>query len=86
MKVRKPNRESSSITPPLRGSRQAKGASPPARRWGESRWGAIKRQYTPQTLQKAQTLREHRADAEGLLGTTCATNNSTATNSAANSR
>ena len=50
------------ITPPLRGSRQAKGASPQARRWGE-----IKRQYTQQTLQKSQTLRETRTDAEGLL-------------------
>ena len=52
----------SPITPPLRGSRQAKGASPQARRWGE-----IQRQYTPQTLQNAQTLRETRTDAEGLL-------------------
>ena len=50
------------ITPPLRGSRQGKGASPPARRWGE-----IKRQYTQQTLQRSQTLRESRTDAEGLL-------------------
>ena len=50
------------ITPPLRGSRQGKGASPQARRWGE-----IKRQYTQQTLQKSQTLRETRTDAEGLL-------------------
>ena len=50
------------ITPPLRGSRQDKGVSPQARRWGE-----IQRQYTQQTLQNAQTLRERRTDAEGLL-------------------
>ena len=50
------------ITPPLRGSRQAKGASPQARRWGE-----IKRDYSPQTLQKARTLRQARTDAEDLL-------------------
>ena len=62
MKVQNPKREPSAITPPLRGSRQAKGASPQARRWGE-----IQRQYTQQTLQNAQTLRETRTDAEGLL-------------------
>ena len=32
-----------------------------------SRWGAIKRFYTQQTLQKAQTLRESQTNAEGLL-------------------
>ena len=52
----------SEMTPPLRGSRQDKGVSPQARRWGE-----IQRQYTQQTLQNAQTLRETRTDAEGLL-------------------
>ena len=52
----------SGITPPLRGSRQAKGASPQARRRGE-----IRRLYSPQTLQKAQALRQTRTDAEGLL-------------------
>ena len=62
MKAQNPKRESSPITPPLRGSRQGKGVSPQARRWGE-----IKRQYTPQTLQNAQTFRETRTDAEGLL-------------------
>ena len=46
----------------MRGSRQAKGVSPQASRWGE-----IQRQYTQQTLQNAQTLRENRTDAEGLL-------------------
>ena len=55
-------KRSSLITPPLRGSRQAKGASPQARRWGE-----IKRRYCPQTLRKARTLRQARTDAEGLL-------------------
>ncbi len=68
MKARNPKRESSpmtppsEMTPPLRGSRQDKGVSPQARRWGE-----IQRQYTQQTLQNAQTLRETRTDAEGLL-------------------
>ena len=62
MMARNPKRESSAITPPLRGSRQAKGASPQASRWGE-----IQRQYTQQTLQNAQALRESRTDAEGLL-------------------
>ena len=52
----------SGITPPLRGSRQAKGASPQARRRGE-----IRRLYSPQTLQKAQALRHDQTDAEGLL-------------------
>ena len=52
----------SGITPPLRGSRQAKGASPQARRRGE-----IRRLYSPQTLQKAQALRYNQTDAEGLL-------------------
>lgn len=50
------------ITPPLRGSRQAKGASPPARRWG-----VIRRGYRQRTLTTAQTLRRNRTDAEGLL-------------------
>lgn len=62
MKAQNPKRESSAITPPLRGSRQAKGTSPQASRWGE-----IQRQYTRQTLQRAQTLRETRTDAEGLF-------------------
>ena len=62
MKARNPKRESSPITPPLRGSRQGKGVSSQARRWGE-----IKRQYTQQTLQNAQTIRETRTGAEGLL-------------------
>ena len=52
----------SKITPPLRGSRQAKGASPQARRWG-----VIRRGYTQRTLTTAQTLRRNRTDAEGLL-------------------
>ena len=52
----------SGITPPLRGSRRDKGASTQM-----SRWGAIKRFYTQQTLQKAQTLRESQTNAEGLL-------------------
>ena len=52
----------SGITPPLRGSRRDKGASTQM-----SRWGAIKRFYTQQTLQKAQTLRERQTNAEGLL-------------------
>ena len=52
----------SEITPPLRGSRQDKGASPQARRWG-----VIRRGYTQRTLTTAQTLRRTRTDAEGLL-------------------
>ena len=50
------------ITPPLRGSRQDKGASPPS-----SRWGVIKRQYSQQTLQYAKALRQNQTNAEGLL-------------------
>ena len=50
------------ITPPLRGSRQAKGDSPQARRWGE-----IRRLYSSQTLQRAQALRQPQTDAEALL-------------------
>ena len=50
------------ITPPLRGSRQDKGASPPS-----SRWGVIKRQYSQQTLQNAKALRQNQTNAEGLL-------------------
>ena len=52
----------SGITPPLRGSRQDKGASPQA-----SRWGDITRLYSPQTLQKAQALQQNQTDAEGLI-------------------
>ena len=51
-----------SITPPLRGSRQDKGASPPS-----SRWGVINRQYSQQTLQYANALRQNQTNAEGLL-------------------
>ena len=50
------------ITPPLRGSRQAKGDSPQARRWG-----VVRRSYTQHAQQKARSLRENRTDAEGLL-------------------
>ncbi len=64
----------SGITPPLRGSRQAKGDSPQASRWGDHaaphpprRWAEIKRQYSPQTLQRAQALRQNQTSAEGLL-------------------
>ena len=46
----------------MRGSRQDKGVSPPA-----SRWGVIKRQYSQQTLQNAKTLRQNQTNAEGLL-------------------
>ncbi len=52
----------SGITPPLRGSRQDKGVSPQA-----SRWGDITRLYSPQTLQKAQALRQTQTDAEELI-------------------
>ena len=51
-----------SITPPLRGSRQGKGPSPQASRWGE-----IKRLYSPQTLERAKALRQSQSNAEGLL-------------------
>ena len=64
-------KRSSLITPPLRGSRQAKGVSPPAcvshADRQARRWGDIKRRYAPQTLQKARSLRQTRTDAEGLL-------------------
>ena len=50
------------MTPPLRGSRQAKGVSPKARRWGE-----IERSYSRQTLERAQALRRTQTGAEGLL-------------------
>ena len=56
---------SSEITPPLRGSRQGKDAV--RSRAGGGRWKQVKRSYTQQTLQKAQTLRESQTDAEGLL-------------------
>ena len=62
------------ITPPLRGSRQAEGDSPQASRWGDHAathpprpWAEIKRQYSPQTLQHAQALRQNQTNAEGLL-------------------
>ena len=62
------------ITPPLRGSRGDKGASPQASRWGESGamqpprpWPDIKHQYAPKTPQHAQTLRQNQTNAEGLL-------------------
>ena len=58
----------------MRGSRGDKGASPQASRWGETGatqpprpWLDIKRQYTPTTLQRAQTLRQNQTNAEGLL-------------------
>ena len=70
----KQGRSSEGITPPLRGSRGDKGASPQASRWGESGatqpprpWPDIKRQYAPKTLQHAQTLRQNQTNAEGLL-------------------
>ena len=50
------------MTPPLRGSRQAKGVSPTARRWGE-----VKRRYSRETLERARSLRQTQTDAEGLL-------------------
>ena len=50
------------MTPPLRGSRQAKGVSPKARRWGE-----VRRSYSRQTLERAQSLRRGQTAAEGLL-------------------
>ena len=61
-----------SITPPLRGSRQGKGASPQASRWGVSlphspQLKEIKRLYSPLTLKRAKALRQSRSDAEGLL-------------------
>ena len=62
-----------SITPPLRGSRQGKGASPQASRWGaparpqSHQREEIKRLYSPLTLKRAKALRQSRSDAEGLL-------------------
>ena len=62
------------ITPPLRGSRGDKGASPQASRWGKTGapqpprpWPDIKRQYTAKTLQHAQVMRQSQTNAEGLL-------------------
>ncbi len=55
------------ITPPLRGSRQGKDEVRSRAGGGMSQWMEIQRQYTQQTLQNAQTLRENRTDAEGLL-------------------
>ena len=56
---------------PLEGESARQGRSPQPSRWGEidgeTKWGAIKRFYTQQTLQKAQTLRESQTNAEGLL-------------------
>ncbi len=56
---------------PLEGESVRQGRSPQPSRWGEidgeTKWGAIKRFYTQQTLQKAQTLRESQTNAEGLL-------------------
>ena len=57
---------------PLEGESARQGRSPQPSRWGEidgetNKWGAIKRFYTQQTLQKAQTLRESQTNAEGLL-------------------
>ena len=46
---------------PLEGE-SARGRSPQSSRWGE-----IKRSYTPQTLEKAKTLRQYQTDAEELL-------------------
>ncbi len=50
------------ITPPLGGSRQAKGDSPQARRWGVAR-----RHYPRRALPTARTLRKPQTDAEALL-------------------
>ena len=56
---------------PLEGESARQGRSPQPSRWGEidgeTKWGAIKRFYSQQTLQKAQTLRESQTNAEGLL-------------------
>ena len=62
------------ITPPLRGSREDKGASPQASRWGDSNaaqpprlWPEIRRQYTSRSLHHAQGMRQDQTSAEGLL-------------------
>ena len=67
-------RDPGSITPPLRGSRGDKGASPQSSRWGEPGapqpprpWPDIKRQYTAKALHHAQAMRQSRTNAEGLL-------------------
>ena len=44
------------------GGQQGKGSSPQASRWGE-----IKRLYSPQTLKRAKALRQSQSNAEGLL-------------------
>ena len=55
-------RHAAPITPPLGGSRQAQGDSPPARRWGVAR-----RHYPRRALPIARTLRQPQTDAEALL-------------------
>ena len=62
------------ITPPLRGSRGGKGASPKATRWGNATapqppppWPDIKRQYDSKALHHAQAMRGKQTSAEGLL-------------------
>ena len=67
-------RHATQITPPLRGSRGDKGASPQASRWGETGapqpprpWPDIRRQYAANTLHRAQALRQSQTSAEGLL-------------------
>ena len=69
------------ITPPLRGSRQAKGVSPQARRWGGNQNTAtpFKRYKKPEPSAKPEPT------PRVSSGTTCATSNWTATNFAANS-
>ena len=56
----------SGITPPLGGSRAAKGGSPQADRWGV-RSDEARRRYSPKTLERARALRRNQTDAEGLL-------------------
>ena len=62
------------ITPPLRGSRGGKGASPQSSRWGDigaappSRpWSDGRRQYTPKAQRHAQAMRQNQTSPEGLL-------------------
>lgn len=63
-----------SITPPLRGGRGGKGASPQSSRRGETGaaqpprpWLNVRRQYTSKALHHAQAMRQSQTNAEGLL-------------------
>ena len=62
------------ITPPLRGSRRDKGASPLSNRWGDTGaakpprpWSDVRRRYTSRALHHARSMRQNPTNPEGLL-------------------